>query len=153
MKRYTKRIAALTIVFAAVVMVYQVQAQEPTPAGEGDAAVVVAEPAQVVESGCCDVCAHKYCISYRKLHVRRKVCCGCCVEPYTTMLTVNDPCSCCPIEVPVCVPGCCTDAPSVSCRRGLFGRMIYTYTWCCGYTAKITLSTRRGTILVTTYGS
>ena len=154
MKQNIKWMATLTIVFAALFAMSHVQAQEPTPAG--DAAVVPAQPAPVVEAGCHDCCAPKYCIEYRKHHVRRRVCCdccGCCVEPYTTMLQVTDPCTCCPIEVPVCVPGCCTDAPCVSCRRGLFGRTITEYTWCCGYRVRIVLSTRRSTLTVHTYGS
>ena len=44
-------------------------------------------------------------------------------------------------------------APCVSCRRGLFGRTITEYTWCCGYKVRIVLSTRRNTLTVHTYGS
>jgi hypothetical protein len=67
------------------------------------------------------------------------------------MLTAKDPCTCCEIEVPVCVPGCCKEPSCVTCRRGLFGRSITEYTWCCGYRVKIVV-TRRGAVIVHTYG-
>lgn len=128
------------------------QQEEPTPAAQPAqpsepeaAATAVVEPASIC-------CAPQYCISYRPHHVRRSVCCDGCVEPVQTILHVQDPCTCCPIEVPVCVPGCCTDAPCVTTRRGLFGRTVTEYCWCCGFRVKI-IMTRGHDIIVYTYGA
>lgn len=93
---------------------------------------------------------YKPCISY-KHHRGCKVCCGC-ESPIKTVLVVNDPCCCdCPVEVPVCIPSCCTDKPCVSSRCGLFGRGIVDYSWDCGYRVRVVF-TRHG-VVVHTYGS
>ncbi len=167
MKKNIKWIAVTTVAAVAMVAVGSLQAQEsaPTPAPSRAPSVVVGQPAQAVEAQVVEAqavpvaeiasaacCAPKYCISYRKHHAFRRVCCDSCVQPYTAMLSITDPCTRCPVEVPVCVPGCCTDAPKVSCRRGLFGRTITEFMWCCGFRAKIVL-TRRNDITVHTYGS
>ncbi len=74
--------------------------------------------------------------------------CCCPPPPIHTTLTVAPPCSCCSQVVSVCVPGCCTEAPSVCWRTGLFGRQIGTYTWAgCGHTVKVVV-TRRGDVRV-----
>ena len=112
----------------------------------------VPETGAVVVADCDTCCAPKYCIVYRNHHVGRKVCCDPCLPAVQTILQVQDPCTCCPIEVPVCVPGCCTDAPCVTTRCGLFGRTITEYTWCCGFKVRIVM-TKRDTIIVHTYGS
>jgi hypothetical protein len=64
-------------------------------------------------------------------------------------LCVDDPCDCCgPQEVCVCVPCCCTEAPCVSWRNGVFGRRVATYTWaCCRYSVDVVV-TRRGELIV-----
>ena len=74
--------------------------------------------------------------------------CCCPPPPIQTTLCVNPPCSCCSQNVCVCVPGCCTEAPTVCWRSGLFGRQIGTYTWpCCGHSVKVVV-TRRGDVKV-----
>ncbi len=75
--------------------------------------------------------------------------CGCCPPPpVETTLDVSPPCSCCSQEVTVCVPACCTEAPTVCWRSGLLGRQIGTYTWaCCGHTVKVVV-TGRGDVRV-----
>ncbi len=78
----------------------------------------------------------------------RNPCCCCPPAPIQTTLCVQAPCSCCVQNVCVCVPGCCTEAPTVCWRSGLFGRQIATYTWpCCGHSVKVVV-TRRGDVKV-----
>ena len=75
---------------------------------------------------------------------------GCCCPPppIHTTLCVNPPCSCCSQMVGVCVPGCCTEAPTVCWKRGFLGRQVGTYTWpCCGHSVKVVV-TRRGDVKV-----
>lgn len=73
----------------------------------------------------------------------------CCPPPpIQTTLCVNPPCSCCNTTVCVCVPGCCTEAPTVCWRTGLLGRQVGTYCWpCCGHEVKVVV-TRRGDVKV-----
>ncbi len=61
-----------------------------------------------------------------------------CAPPIQTVLAVPDG-SCCPgaVEVPVCLPACCTDAPQVEGRRGLLGRTRVLYRWCCGFEVEV----------------
>lgn len=74
---------------------------------------------------------------------------SCCPPaPIQATLCVNPPCSCCNQNVSVCIPGCCTEAPTVCWRSGFLGRQIGTYTWpCCGHTVKVVV-TRRGAVKV-----
>jgi len=75
-------------------------------------------------------------------------CCCCPPPPVATVLCVQPPCSCCSQEVTVCVPACCTEAPTVCWKNGLFGRQIATYTWaCCGHSVKVVVN-RRGNVKV-----
>jgi len=75
------------------------------------------------------------------------VCC-CPPAPIQTTICVAPPCSSCSQNVSVCVPGCCTEAPTVCWRKGLLGRQIGTYTWaCCGHSVKVVV-TRRGDVKV-----
>ena len=85
------------------------------------------------------------CITYR-YRGRRNVCCGC-PTPLNTVLQVKNPCTCCVVDVPVCLPGCCNSAPTVCCHRGLFGREIVDYDYCCGFRVRVAL-TRCGDINV-----
>lgn len=75
-------------------------------------------------------------------------CCCCPPPPVQTTLCVAPPCSCCSQNVTVCVPGCCTEAPTVCWKNGIFGRQIGTYTWpCCGHSVKVVV-TGRGDVKV-----
>jgi hypothetical protein len=158
MSKYTKSAAALAVIATCLVIANNVHAKlpvaqqaEPTPAAQA-APESEPVPEAASDSACVACCAPQYCITYRQHHVRRRVCCDCCTEPVKTILHIQDPCTCCAIEVPVCVPGCCTDAPCVSTRQGIFGRTITEYSWCCGFRVKIVM-TRRGDIVVHTYGA
>ncbi|MCA9099584.1 MAG: hypothetical protein R3C10_08625 [Pirellulales bacterium] len=86
---------------------------------------------------CCDLqkCC-KTAITYHHLG-RRRVCCDPCLEPIRQVLTFCHPATGCYVEVPICVPGCCTDCPEVCERCTLFGCGAKTYRWCCGYSATI----------------
>lgn len=61
-----------------------------------------------------------------------------CAPPIQTVLAVPDGSSCQgAVEVPVCIPACCTDAPRVEARRGLLGRTRVLYRWCCGFEVEV----------------
>ena len=101
---------------------------------------------------CCTVptaiCKDPRCISY--CHHRSR----CCFDPCKTtplVLQVPDNCCCCLVEVPVCIPACCEGAPSVCCHRGIFGRQVVEYSWCCGFHLKVVFD-RCGDVTVHYYG-
>jgi hypothetical protein len=82
---------------------------------------------------CCpQPCCSQPCIRYidRTCH---KPCCGDCKPPVQTVLKVVNPITCCPVDVPVCLPACCEGCPAVDSRCGLLCRGVVTYDWCCGY--------------------
>ncbi|QDU29713.1 hypothetical protein ETAA8_48280 [Anatilimnocola aggregata] len=115
-------------------------AAEPKPAAEAPAVAVA--PA---------TCAPKCCppnICYR--HHK-----GCvCFDPCKTVeliLHVKDPCTCCLVEVPVCMPVCCTGDPTVCCYTGFLRRPVVEYSWACGFQLKVVFD-RRGDITVHYYG-
>src|SRR5688572_8142486 len=64
-------------------------------------------------------------------------CCIPCPPPVKQCITVCHPCTGCPVQVEVCLPACCQGAPSVCCRRTLFGAGAVDLEWCCGYTAVV----------------
>ena len=97
---------------------------------------------------CCD----QRKITYRKHHRLRRVCCDPCLPPLNMVLQVPDPCTGCPIDVPVCVPACCADLPKVCPRKGLLGRRITEFEWCCGYRIKVVVK-HNGDLIVHCYGS
>jgi len=67
-------------------------------------------------------------------------------------VTVQDPRTCCLVDVPVCLPGCCTGAPLVQGRAGLFGRGITTYCWDCGYRMRVVVG-NHGDVTVHYFGT
>jgi hypothetical protein len=154
MKARTQFMVALAVVIAAFVMTQDARAKLPGAAQEGPAAPAT----EVVTPDCgdCGQCGEcrepKYCLVYREHHARRKVCCDPCLPAIKTVVRIQDPCTCSPVEVPVCVPGCCTDAPCVTTRDGLFGRSITEFTWRCGFRVRVVM-TRSNTIIVHSYGS
>lgn len=90
----------------------------------------------------------KPCITYRQHGPQRTWACG----TITVMLSIQDPCTCCVYEIPVCMPECCIDTPKVAIEKaGPHGRAVGTYVWCGGYKAKIILD-RCGDITVHTFG-
>jgi hypothetical protein len=76
------------------------------------------------------------CITYKHHGTLRKTCCGC-SGTYTAVLQVEDPCTCCVYEIPVCVPDCCVGEPRVHGRLNVLGRGAVVYHWCCGYKVKL----------------
>ncbi len=92
------------------------------------------------------------CIKYRSVGWRR-ICCDPCLPPLKAVLAAKDPCCCtaCYLDIPVCLPPCCTDSPCVTSHRGLFGNGNVCYEWCCGFKVKITFK-KCGDVLVTSYG-
>jgi hypothetical protein len=121
-----------------------VDAQEVVPA---EPAPPVEAPLQELESGV-SYCKPA-CITYRYRGRCRKTCCDCGPD-IETVLTVPDcrKCGCGCFAVPVCIPGCCTDAPCVTCRHGIFGRGVAVYTWCCGYKIVVNI-TKCSDVIVT----
>ena len=115
----------------------------------GPEPIMMGQPVQVVGGPVYNSSAGRWRISYRHHHLGPK--CRCCQPPINMILQVKEPCGCCLIDVPVCVPGCCAGVPEVQCRRGLFGRQIVTYDWCCGNHLKIVM-TRHGDLTVHYFG-
>jgi len=119
-------------------------------------AAVAATPVSLKTStdpSCCapvppPVCCPTPCITYRHLF-RPIACCGC-PEPVKMVLSVKNPCSCncCEVPVPVCLPGCCTGEPKVSCFHGLFACGCVQYDWCCGVSVVVKFK-RSGELIVT----
>lgn len=93
-------------------------------------------------------CCPAPCITYR--HRGPKICCGC-APSVQTVLVVNDPCTCCPVQIPVCLPSCCTGEPTVCCHTGFLGRDVVSYEWCCGFSVDVRFL-RSGDIVVVTRG-
>jgi len=90
------------------------------------------------------------CIYYKHVGLR-KVCCSC-EPPIKVVVKACDPGCCgCAVEVPMCIPACCTDAPCVTSRCGLFGRGIVNYQWKCGFRAQVVF-TRHGDVHVKYFG-
>lgn len=109
-------------------------------------------PAEGVESlgpSISAVSASRWNVCYKRHILGPK--CKCCLPPVNVVLQVKEPCGCCLIDVPVCIPACCTGAPEVHCRRGVFGRHVVTYDWCCGYHLKIVM-TKHGDLIVHYFG-
>lgn len=95
------------------------------------------------------VCCPQPCLIYRHRGHHRA---GCgCAPPVEMVLSAMNPCTCCPVAIPVCVPACCQCAPSVSCHSGLFCAGVVDFDWSCGY--RITVRFRHnGEVVVVTRG-
>jgi len=99
------------------------------------------------------VCCPTPCIKYRHaLLPLRKPCCDPCKPPIKAVLCVKNPCTCCPVEVPVCLPSCCCGEPKVSCRKAVLGAGVVTYDWCCGVSVTVRFD-KCGDVLVTYHGA
>lgn len=107
-----------------------------------DAVPLMPMPAvQRGEITCCPTpgcgCPQQRRIEYRN-HCRLRKGVFACAPPVQTVLVVPDGSCCqCAVEVPVCIPACCTDAPQVEARKGLLGRTRVLYRWCCGFEVEI----------------
>ncbi|WDI40388.1 hypothetical protein [Bremerella sp. P1] len=96
-----------------------------------------------LEPGCCapeppTPCCYEPCFHYKthKLFVKKACPCSCC-PPVEAVLQVVDPRCNCFVDVPVCLPSCCTGVPTIDSRCGLFHRGIVEYEWCCGFKIKM----------------
>jgi hypothetical protein len=114
-------------------------------AGESLTAEGVQTPPAMPPADCCP----QPCIIYR-CH-GPKLCCGDCRPGVETVLRVKDPCTCCEVEVKVCVPACCTGEPTICAGVGFLCRDIVTYEWCCGYKVRVAFK-HCGDVLVSTWG-
>jgi hypothetical protein len=111
----------------------------------------MAAPVPMVDpSSASGVCCPPACIAYRHLgRVCKSLCCQPSVE---TVLSVKNPCTCCDVSIPVCLPACCLEcAPDVSCRHGLFAQGIVSYDYACGVSVTVRFK-HTGEILVTYRG-
>jgi hypothetical protein len=80
----------------------------------------------------------------RLAHHRRHCGADCCEPPIHLVLCVKDPCSCCEVEVPVCLPACCCGEPEMCCYPGILGRRIVDYQWECGHGVQVVFKTLGG---------
>lgn len=103
---------------------------------------------------CCTPCCPTPCIKYRNalLDFCKVKCCDPCAPPLKAVLHVVNPCTCCPVDVPVCLPSCCCGEPKMCCKTGLLGAKIVTYSWCCGVTVNVRFD-KCGDVLVTYRGT
>lgn len=99
------------------------------------------------------VCCPTPCITYRHAALDLSRLCRpkCCKPPVQLVLATKNPCTCCPVDVPVCLPGCCCGEPTVDCRKTLIGEGLVTYEWCCGVSVSIRYK-KCGDVLVTYRG-
>ncbi|HWA97230.1 MAG TPA: hypothetical protein VG713_02005 [Pirellulales bacterium] len=96
------------------------------------------------------ICCPASRVSYRHAGLFKVKCCSC-DPPIQSAVCVVDPCTCCPVAIPVCLPPCCTDCPKVSSRHGLLANGVVTYDWCCGVSVTVRFQ-KSGGILVTYRG-
>jgi hypothetical protein len=64
------------------------------------------------------------------------LCCrDCCPPPppQKVVLQVCHPCTGCKYNVPVCIPACCTGAPTVCYQDTIVGDGKVVFQWCCGH--------------------
>jgi hypothetical protein len=106
----------------------------PPPSG-----TIIEGTPHVAHGDCCtQTCGHCAPEAHHKyrLTARRTLKCQGSVE--VCMHVVNPACCGCPVEIPMCIPACCTEPPTVSSDCGLFGRGIVCFDWpCCGYSARV----------------
>ena len=89
-------------------------------------------------------------VRYVQHRRHRQTCCDRGLS-YQTVLTVIDPKACCTVDVPVCLPSCCTGDPQSSGRPGLLGRGITSFCWGCGYRVRVVVGPH-GAVTVHYYG-
>ncbi len=146
-KRVTLAVMGLTALF---VLAQATPVEARRIAKRGAAKLTTSDSAKT-EAECCtpkEVCCPDPCIVYR--HCGPKLCCTC-DPPKEVVLQVEDPCTGCMVDVPICMPACCEGAPEVCHGTGLFCRDVVTYDWCCGFSVKVVFR-KRGDLLVTTWG-
>lgn len=131
-------------------------AEEQLPAGPTPAPTWAPAPVAMTTmmgGDCCRPCCPTPCIKYRNAIFDCKVrCCDPCAPPVKAVLHVKNPCTCCPVDVPVCLPSCCCGEPCVECHQTLLGDGVVSYKWCCGVTVNVRFD-RCGDVLVTYRGT
>lgn len=105
--------------------------------------MVTASPMPVI---CCD----KRCIDYRSHRLGSKCKFSKC-DTHACTILYKDECDCCYVEVPVCIPDCCSVICSTNTRCGAFGRTITEYCWDCGFRMEI-VANRQGDLTVHYFG-
>lgn len=117
-------------------------ARQPAPP-----AVAPAVAAPAVKVATCEPV--KCCVLCYKQHPG----CGCydSCKRMELMLQMKDPCTCCLVEVPVCIPACCTTAPTVCCHKGFLHRQVVEYSWSCGFKLKVIFN-KHGSAVVHYFG-
>jgi hypothetical protein len=115
------------IVPALLVVTAFVSAAEARVARQQPAAPAAAAPA--VKVATCEPV--KCCVLCYKHHRG----CGCfdSCKRMDLILQIKDPCTCCLCELPVCIPACCTTAPTVCYQKGFLHRQVVEYSWACGF--------------------
>lgn len=74
-----------------------------------------------------------------------------CKTGQAAKIVLEVPTGCCPAEVAVCVPICCTTCPpKLNERKDLLGRCVYEFCWPCGTKIKI-IKRRTGDLVVHSY--
>lgn len=137
MRHHTFRVLSALLVLAVFVAVSQ-------PAS---AAIVRANTTTTAKAADPSKCCYKPCITYHEAGCGKRCCSS---GPKTEMiLRVQDPKSCCTVDVPVCVPACCKGTPCVSTRCALFCRGVVWYDWDCGFSVKVVFK-HCGDLVVTT---
>ncbi|HVX10101.1 MAG TPA: hypothetical protein VHC22_02760 [Pirellulales bacterium] len=104
-----------------------------------------AAPAAVAPAACC---CPQPCLIYRQRGHRGG--CGC-APPVEVVLTATNPCTCCPVAIPVCIPACCLGDPSVCCHRGFLGANVVDFDWACGYRVTVRFK-HNGDVVVVSRG-
>lgn len=91
-------------------------------------------------------------VKYKYHGKARRAAKSCCPAPtQEVVLLVKDPCRCCYVEVPVCLPCCCDGEPEVCGRaRPILKGSVTTFEWCCGYRVKVVMN-RCGDLAVNYY--
>ncbi len=74
-----------------------------------------------------------------------------CCDRTEIILEVEDPCTCEKVNVPVCIPCCCEGVPEICSHKGILGREVVEYKWCCGFHVKVVFD-RCGDITVHYHG-
>lgn len=138
-----KRCTLVALVLGSALLAAQTAQARIRRADPQPASITTAETVMPA-SACCP----KPCIKYR--HRGPKLCCTC--EPgKEVVLLVKDPCTCCEVEVPVCLPACCEGEPTVCNGKGFLCRDTVEYEWCCGFYVRVAFK-KCGDLVVTTWG-
>lgn len=145
----TVRLMLAAVIVGAVILAVDVQVASARPSQSLVPGELTSLTAAKLGTDCpAEPCCPKPCITYR--HRGPKLCCTC-EPPVKTVLKVKDPCTCCEVEIPVCLPACCKGEPTVCCTTGAFCRDVVIYEWCCGFSVRVTFK-HTGDLIVTTWG-